>query len=626
MTAENLPPHYSETMNETIKKKLRTLPETPGVYLMKNDAGKIIYVGKAKVLKNRVRQYFMNMGSHTPKVLAMVSNIADFEYILTDTETEAFVLECNLIKKYRPHYNILLKDDKQYPYIRVTMEKEYPDITLARKADDPKSRYFGPYISSATVHNTISLVRNIFKIAHCKKSFPRDIGKERACLYRSMGQCSAPCQNLISGEEYHRVFEEVCDFLAGKHTELLKRLDAEMKEASKHLEFEKAASVRDRIIAIEKLMEKQKVSSVEHTNVDVFALSIGEKDAVVCLLYIRDGKVGGNEQFVLPNISDVEDSEILNSFVNQYYAALPYIPDMVVLPEEIPEQEALYEFLREQKGKIVELRVPRKGVYSDLLKMAEKNAQEALQNHAPGMAERKEIRVLDELQSLLGLPHPPRRIESYDISHLSGTQCVGAVIVMKDGKPDRKHYIRMQIKGGWGNNDYASMNELVFRRFRHRQEHPESELFAPLPDLILMDGGVSQMQAASEAMEAVGVQIPVFGLVKDDHHRTRGMVSREGEVTLMPFGSVFRFLTLVQEEVHKTAISYHRMKRAENAKQSALLEIDGIGAAKGAALMKHFRSIQKIKNAGIDALSDVKGIGPRDAERIYRHFHPYESK
>lgn len=609
-------------MNEKIKEKLRRLPESPGVYLMKNADGEIIYVGKAKVLKNRVRQYFMNLESHTPKVLAMVSNIADFEYILTDTETEAFVLECNLIKKHRPHYNILLKDDKQYPYIRVTMENAYPDISLARKAEDSKSKYFGPYVSSATVYNTISLVKKTFRVAHCHKKFPRDIGKERPCLYRSMGQCLAPCQNLISQEDYYHIFEEICDFLAGKHAELLKRLEEEMKIAAQHLEYEKAASIRDRMIAIQKLSEKQKVSTVEHKNVDIIALSVGERDAMACLLYIRDGKMGGSEQFLLPNVQDVEDSEILNSFVNQYYAALPYIPDMVVLPSSISDQEMLFSFLREQKGKIVEIRVPQKGVYADLLKMAQKNAYDALQHHAPGMAERKEIQILEEIQKMLGLSCPPRRIESYDISHISGTNSVGAVIVMKDGKPDRKHYIRMQIKGGYGNNDYESMKELIYRRFKHRETHPENALFTPLPDLILMDGGMSQMHAANEALEKVGLNIPVFGMVKDDRHRTRGLVSEDGEITMMPFGTVFRFLTLVQDEVHKTAIEYHRKKREKSAKQSVLLEIEGIGENKAAALMKHFRSMQKIREAGESDLMEVRGIGQKDAENIRRHFHP----
>ena len=624
MTAKNLLQRCLETMNEKIKAKLRRIPESPGVYLMKNADGKIIYVGKAKVLKNRVRQYFMNLESHTPKVLAMVSNVEDFDYIITDTETEAFVLECNLIKKYRPHYNILLKDDKEYPYIRVTMQNAYPDISLARKADDPKSRYFGPYVSSATVHNTISLVRKIFKIAHCRKKFPRDIGRERPCLYRSMGQCSAPCQNAISQEEYYRVFLEVCDFLAGKHAELLKRLRQEMKEAAGNLDFEKAASVRDRIAAIEKLSEKQKVSSVEHKNADVFGIAIGEKDAMVCLLTVRDGKMAGSEQFLLRDVSEIEDADLLNGFVNQYYAQMPYIPDMVVLPAAISEEEFLFEYLRDLKGKIVEIRVPQKGVYSDLVKMAQKNAQDALKGHAPGTAERKELRLLDELQKQLGLSHLPRRIESYDISHISGTNSVGAAIVIEDGKPNPKHYIRMQVKGDWGNNDYESMKEIIFRRFKHREEHPESALFAPLPDLILMDGGANQVRAAQEALSAIRLSIPVFGMVKDDRHRTKGLISEDGEITLSPFGSVFHFLTLVQDEVHKTAIRYHRKQREKSAKQSALLEIEGIGKNKAASLMKYFRSIQRIKNASEEELCEAIGIGRRDAERIRRHFHPYE--
>ena len=610
-------------MKVTLKEKLKRLPDNPGVYLMKNEKGTIIYVGKAKVLKNRVRQYFMNLESHTPKVLAMVSNIADFEYIITDTETEAFVLECNLIKKYRPHYNILLKDDKQYPYIKITMKDDYPTISLARKAEEKGAQYFGPYVSSATVNNTIELVQKIFHVAHCRKKFPRDIGKERPCLYRSMGQCSAPCQNLISQEEYHRTFEEICDFLAGNHQALRKRLNEEMMTASAHMEYEKAATIRDRIQAIETLSEKQKVSSVTHRNVDVFAIAVGEKDAMIELMFIRDGKMSGSEHFMLPQVSEIEDREILNGFVKQYYAQDVSIPEVILLSEEIEDQEFLSEYLREKKGRTVDLRTPQKGVYADLVKMAQKNARNALQNHAPGMAERKELRILEELQKTLGLDSLPRRIESYDISHISGSDPVGAAIVFQDGKPARKQYIRMKIKGNQGNNDYESMKEVLFRRFKHREDHPESALFAPLPDLILMDGGITQMHAATEILESFHFSVPVFGMVKDEKHRTRGLVSADGEINLMPFGTVFQFLTRVQDEVHKTAIEYHRKRRELSATQSSLTEVEGIGPQKAKALMKHFRAIKNIKNASVDDILQVSGIGKKDAEAIYRHLHPY---
>ncbi len=616
-------PLYSEMIIVRLEDKLKRLPEQPGVYLMKNAQGKIIYVGKAKVLKNRVRQYFTNIEKHAPKVAAMVSNIADFEYIITDTETEAFVLECNLIKKFRPHYNILLKDDKRYPYIKVTMQDAYPTISLARKADDPKARFFGPYISSATVNHTIELVRKIFHVPHCRKKFPRDIAKERPCLYFSMGRCSAPCQNAISQKDYYGVFEEVCEFLSGNHSALLKRLESDMKAASQALEYEKAASIRDRILAINNLSEKQKVSSTTKRNIDIFALAVGEKDSVVELLYIREGNVSGSETFTIRETSDIESSDILDSFVTQYYNQTQMIPDLVLLPETFEDIALLEAFLHEKKGKTVSVRVPRKGDLLDLMGMAQKNAKNALENHAPGMAERKELRILEELQKTVGLSVLPRRIEAYDISHISGSNSVAAGIVFQDGKPARSKYIRMKIKYNDGNNDYESMREVLYRRFSRMKKEPDNPLFAQVPDLILIDGGKGQLNAASAVLNEFQLNIPVLGMVKDEKHRTRGLVSEDGEVEVLPFGTVFRFISAIQDEVHKTAIAYHRSTREKSATKSVLTEIEGIGPGKAATLMKKFRSIDKIKRASVAELSEVKGIGVRDAEKIHHYFHPF---
>ncbi len=605
--------------------KIKTLPDSPGVYIMKNKDGKIIYVGKAKVLKNRVRQYFMNMASHTPKVRAMVENIADFEYIMCDTEMEALVLECSLIKLHKPKYNILLKDGKNYPYIKLTLNEEYPKMLYVREAKNDGARYFGPYPSGFSVKETFDTVRQIFKIAHCRKSFPKDIGKERPCLYYSMGQCSAPCSGNITKEEYRAIFKDIEKFLEGNDKELLESLTAEMRKAAAELEFERAASCRDKIEAVKNLSEKQKVLSVREGDMDIIACETEDILASVEIFYLRGGKLIGSDSFDVKGDGTLDSESVLSDYMDQYYTKDVFVPKEIYISHEIDSADTLSGYLTERRGSKVMITVPKRGEKKKLVEMAAKNARHNIERmKTEQIKEKMKINSLIELAKALKLEVIPDRIEAYDISHTSGEENVAAMAVFKNGKPSKRDYRIFKIKTVEGANDVASLKETLRRRFTHEEREGDGK-FREQPDLVLMDGGIGQLNAAEEVFSELGLDIPVFGMVKDDRHRTRGVVSDLGEVYLKPTGGAIRLVTYIQDEVHKTAIEYHRKLREKKTLGSELEAVAGIGEAKRKALMTGFKSIDKIKEASIEELAKVKGISHRNAEAIYEYFRGEEN-
>lgn len=600
--------------------KIKLLPDSPGVYIMKNKDGKIIYVGKAKVLKNRVKQYFMDSSNHSPKVKAMVSNIHDFDYILCDSEMEALVLECNLIKEHTPKYNILLKDGKQYPYIKLTLNEEYPKMLFVRKTEKDGAKYFGPYPTGFSVTETFDIVKDLFKIAHCKKSFPSDIGKERPCLYYSMGRCVAPCTGKVSKEEYRKIFSDIDKFLSGSDKELIDKLTLEMKEAAESFEFEKAALCRDKIAAIKNLSEKQKVLSAKDEDIDVLAVFVEDILASVVLFSIRSGKLIGTNSFEVKGEGTLDEKEVLSDFADQYYTRDVYIPKTVYLSHEIGFEDTLGEYLSERRGNKVTVTVPKIGERKRFVEMAVKNAKHNIEKmKTVEIKETMKAHSLIELAQALKLEVIPDRIESYDISHTGGEENVAAMAVFKNGKPSKRDYRIFKINSVQGANDIACLKETLTRRFTHEERKGDGK-FDEIPDLILMDGGIAQLNCAIEVLDSLKLDIPVFGMVKDDKHRTRGVVNSEGEVYLKPTGGAIRLVTYIQDEVHKTAIEYHRKRKEKKMLGSELESISGIGEKKRKALMLYFKSIDKIKNASVEELKKVTGISEKHAKNIYDYF------
>ncbi len=600
--------------------KIKKLPSSPGVYIMKNKDGKIIYIGKAKILKNRVKQYFTASSNHSPKVKAMVSNIADFDYILCDSEMEALVLECNLIKEHTPKYNILLKDGKHYPYIKLTLNEEYPKMLFVRRIEQDGAKYFGPYPTGFGVSETFDIVKEAFKIAHCKKNFPRDIGKERPCLYHSMGRCVAPCSGKVTSEEYKEIFREIDRFLSGSDKELTEKLTEEMKEAAANFEFEKAALCRDKIEALKNLSEKQKVLNAKDEDMDVLAVSVEDILASVELFTIRGGKLIGSHSFDIKGEGTLDEREVLSDFADQYYTGDVYVPKMVYLSHEIESDDALAEFLSVKRGNKVSVIVPKIGERKKIVDMAQKNAKHNIEKMKTAeIKEKMKMNSLIELAQALKLEVIPDRIESYDISHTAGEENVAAMAVFKNGKPSKRDYRIFKINTVEGADDIACLKETLTRRFTHEERENDGK-FSELPDLILMDGGIAQLNCAKEVLGALEIDIPVFGMVKDDKHRTRGVLNEEGEVYLKPTGGAIRLVTYIQDEVHKTAIEYHRKRREKKMLGSELEKIEGVGEGKRKALMLHFRSIDKIKGASVEELCKVKGISERIAENIVSYF------
>lgn len=616
-----------------IQEELKKLPDKPGVYIMKNENNEIIYIGKAVVLKNRVRQYFQSSANHTPKVLAMVAKIKEFEYIVTDSELEALILECNLIKKYRPKFNILLKDDKSYPYIKITMAEEYPRILMTRKIEKDGSKYFGPYSNVTAVRETLDFLKKLFPLKTCNKVFPRDTGKARPCLNYYIYQCLGPCQGDVNKEEYRNLMKAICSFLNGKQEEMLKRLEQQMHQASENMDFERAAGIRNKINSLKHIAEKQKVLSTAMEDQDVIAFAKSNNDSCIQIFFIRGGKLIGREHFIIEGTDEVQGGELLTSFLKQFYSTAAYIPGEIILQEDIDEMNIIEQWLKDKRGAGVHIKVPRKGEKQKLVEMVEQNAFATLKQFKDKItgeyATAKE--GLEELKKVLGLDFLPERIEAYDISNTGTSEMVASMAVFENGMPANKEYRRFKIKSVEIQNDYASMQEVVYRRFRHAEKEragwdkPEGRTssptkFAKMPDLILVDGGLGHVNSVEHVLEDVKVSIPVYGMVKDDSHRTRGLVSRSSEFNLSGNIKLLRFITAIQDEAHRFAIEYNRKLRGKRYSGSILDEIEGVGAKRRKALIKHFKSVQAIKNAGIDDLLAVDGINKVVAEKIYYHF------
>lgn len=618
-----------------IKEELKNLPENPGVYLMHDKHDKIIYVGKAKVLKNRVKQYFGSNKNHPPKVRAMVANVSWFEYIITDTEMEALVLECNLIKKHMPRYNILLKDDKAYPYIKVTMNEEYPRVFMSRKAENDGARYFGPYVGMSTVNNTLEVIRKIFMPPRCKRKFPQDIGKGRPCLNYHIKNCFAPCTGKVSQKEFYEVFEEICKFLDGGHKELLEELKEQMKSAAQSFDYEKAAVLRDKIKAISDIDEKQKIVDADGVNDrDVIAFANGENATHISMFFVRDGKVTGSESYKIEDTEEISESEIIGYFIKQFYSEGASIPAEIVSEIEIPDTEIVAQMLSESRGKKVRITVPKRGEKKEFVAMVKKNAQKAAENDKIRFLRENKNFAVAELAKMLGLEEEPKRIESYDISNISGADSVGAMVVFENGKPQKNKYRQFKIKTVIGADDYASTSEVIYRRFRRGFDELEAiekgELleanarFLPYPDLILADGGKGHVRAIKEMLSAMEIDIPVFGMVKDDRHRTRGMVDENSEIEMKAYGTVFDFITRIQDEVHRFAISCFKSLHSKTTFHSELDDIQGVGKARRLKLMEVFGGIDKIRSASVEELK--KAVDKKTAQAVFEHFHKKEEE
>ena len=606
--------------------ELKKLPDKPGVYIMHDATDEIIYVGKAVNLKNRVRQYFQNSKNKTAKTSALVSHIAYFEYIVTDSEMEALLLECNLIKEHRPKYNVMLKDDKTYPYIKVTLNEDFPRVFITRKYVKDKSRYFGPITDATAAKETVELINRLFPIRKCRKKLPRDMGKERPCLNYHIGQCSAPCDNLISKEEYNKIVDEVIAVLEGKYDYIIKYLEGLMLNASEALEFEKAASYRDRIAGVKKIMEKQKITNSGAGDSDVIAFSRAMDEALVQVFFIRGGKLSGRGHFLINAPDYIDRSGIMTQFVKQFYSGTAYIPKELILEEELlpDEKDAIEELLETMRGSKVTITVPKKGEKHKMVELAAGNA--AITFERIGERIKKEqkqtIGALEEIKDILGLDELPARIESYDISNTQGFESVGSMVVFENGRAKNSDYRKFKIKTVVGANDFASMEEVITRRLSHYiKEKNENGSFARLPDLIMVDGGKTQIAAALNAMDNAGVYVPVCGMVKDDRHRTRGLLYNGEEKEISPNSEGFKLITRIQDEVHRFAIEYHRKLRNEKQIHSVLDDIEGIGSARRKSLMRRFGDIESIRNAEVDELLEADGMTIKAAENVYAYFH-----
>ena len=613
--------------------ELKKLPPNPGVYLMHDDKDEIIYVGKAINLRNRVRQYFQSSRGKSPKIQKMVTLIARFEYIVTDSELEALVLECNLIKEHQPKYNTMLKDDKTYPYIKVTLGEEYPRLFLTRTMKRDKSKYYGPYTSVGAVRDTIDLIHRLYRLRTCKRSLPKDMGKDRPCLNYHIKQCDAPCQGYISKEEYAKAVSQALDFLDGHYEGILNQLEEKMKAAAKELDFETAAAYKELLFSVKEVSQKQKITDFGGDDRDVVSYACEGSDAVVQVFFIRGGKLIGRDNFHL-NIAEGDDSRVmLSEFIKQFYSGTPYIPKEIFLPETIDDSELIEKWLSEKRGQKVLIKVPQKGSKARLVELAEKNAKMVLTKDKEKL-KREELRTtgaVKNLSELLGFEKIIHRMEAYDISNISGYESVGSMVVYEDGVPKRSDYRKFKIKTVKGANDYASMEEVLLRRFSHGLEELEklkekgldleSGSFTSFPDLIMMDGGKGQVNIALGVVERLGLNIPVCGMVKDDNHRTRGLYFNDTEVPLDTHGEVFKLITRIQDEAHRFAIEYHRRLRGKEQVHSILDDIPGIGPARRKALMAHFKSIGAIQEASIEELEEVSEINKSVAEKVYGFFH-----
>lgn len=607
-----------------IDEELKKLPARPGVYLMHNAKDEIIYVGKAVSLKNRVRQYFQSSRNKGLKIEQMVPQIARFEYIVTDSELEALVLECNLIKEYRPKYNTMLKDDKSYPFIQVTVQEEFPRVLFARRMKKDKSKYFGPYTSAGAVKETIDLVRKLYCLRACSKKLPADQGKERPCLYYHIHQCKAPCQGWITPEEYRQQVDDALNFLNGNFQGVIQELTVKMEQASEELRFEEACEYRDLIESVRRIGEHQKITGSSGEDRDVVALALDREDAVAQIFFIRDGKLIGRDHFYLRVAAGEERSGVLLSFLKQFYAGTPFIPRELMLSDEIEDHEVLEEWLGRKRGQKVHIKVPKKGSKEKLVELAAHNAQIILNQDRERLKreEGRTIGAVKEIGRWLSM-EPPERIEAYDISNISGFQSVGSMVVYEKGKPKRADYRKFRIKSVEGPNDYASMEEVLSRRFQRGIDADSG--FEKLPDLIMMDGGRGQVNVALEALNQMGLQIPVCGMVKDDNHRTRGLYFNNCEIPIDRNGEGFHLITRIQDEAHRFAIEYHRLLRSKGQVHSVLDDIPGIGPGRRKELMRHYQSLDEIRNAGLEELRKLPSMNERAARSVYDYFHKSEN-
>lgn len=611
-----------------IAKELKKLPQKPGVYLMKDADHHVIYVGKAVNLRNRVRQYFQSSRNQTAKTRSMVPHIREFEYIVTDSEMEALILECNLIKKYHPYYNIMLKDDKTYPYIKVTVQEMFPRIFVTRRVEKDKAKYYGPFTDVLAMKETVETLHNLFPIRKCKKSLPKEIGKERPCLNFHIGQCLAPCSGKVSAAEYQVYVKDAMDFLEGKHEDIMKKMEREMAEAAESMEYEKAASLRDKLRAIQSVAQKQKMANTGLGDVDVIAFVRAFQECLVQVFFIRGGKMTGRENFTLTAPEEQSRSEILTAFVKQFYSGTAFIPKEIILQEDLAEEERglIADYLAQRRGSKVTLTVPVKGEKHKLVELAHQNAMLIFEQFGEKLRreEQRTKGAMEELRQALGLPTPLRRVEAYDISNTQGFASVGSMVVFEDGKAKNSDYRKFKIKTVIGANDYASMKEVITRRLNHairEKTEGKASSFTRLPDLILMDGGKTQVHAAEEVLAAFGMEIPVCGMVKDEKHRTRGLLFREKEIQMPLTSEGFKLVTRIQDEVHRFAITYHRKLRQERNLHSVLDDIPGIGEVRRKALLRHFGSVENIAQAEVADLLEVAEMTIPSAEQVYAFFH-----
>ena len=599
-----------------LRKKAMALPLQPGVYIMKNKDRKIIYIGKAKKLKNRVSSYFGSHSNHSLKVIRMVENVDDFDYILCDSEFEALVLECSLIKQHQPKYNILLKDDKGYNYIKITKE-QFPSIRECKQMLDDNATYIGPYTSNFSVKQAVEETLKIFKLPRCNKKFPKDYGKSRPCLNGFMGICSAPCAGRIKQEEYANNVEDAIAFLKGGSVKAVRQMQEQMQEFSENLQFEEAAKLRDRIRAIKNLEEKQKVVSINVPEEDVFALVNSKKKACFEVIRFEHGKLTDTEFWLIDSVDDLAQSRF--ELIERYYSMRDRIPSRIAVDGEIADEELLKSFLESKRGKKLEFIHPQKGEHLSIVNMCISNAHEHLAQQQGRLG--KEFATLEELRGLLGLEKLPEYIESYDISHTFGADNVAGMVVFHNGRPMKSAYKRFAIKGFDGQNDVGSMREVLTRRFNHYYNDEEGSTFKILPDLILLDGGEPQVNAVLPIVRSMGLNVPIFGMVKDNKHRTRAIAVNGGEIEINSHRKVFTLVSSIQEEVHRFAITYHHNKHKKSTLSTSITKIEGIGDAKAKALLKHFKTVTAIKNASVEELAETDGISKRNAESIFEFYH-----
>ena len=616
-----------------IQDELKKLPKQPGVYIMRDENDTIMYVGKAINLYNRVRSYFRKIVGRGPQIDRMVSQIARFEYIVTDSELEALVLENNLIKENSPRYNTMLKDDKTYPYIKVTISEEFPRILFSRLMKKDKSKYFGPFTSAAAVKDTIELINKIYGLRTCNRVLPRDIGVDRPCLNYHMNRCSAPCDGKITKEEYAERIQGALDFLDGNYSPIIKDLSEKMEAASEELNFERAATYRDLLASVRQIAQKQKMTDAAMEDKDILAIASDENDAVVQVFFVRDGRLIGREHFYMTHVSENPQSEILLNFVKQFYAGTPFIPRELMLPEAIEDMDVIEQWLTQRKGSRVYLKVPERGQKEKLMELAAQNASLVLSKDKERIKreEGRTIGAVKEIEKLLGIKGL-NRMEAYDISNISGFANVGSMVVYEKGKPKKSDYRKFRIKSVSGPDDYACMHEVLTRRLLHGiEERQELEVrdidakygsFTKFPDLILMDGGRGQVNICLQVLDELGIRIPVCGMVKDDNHRTRGLYYNNVELPIDTRSEGFKLITRIQDEAHRFAIEYHRSLRSKSQVKSSLDDIPGIGPARRKALMRSFKSIEDIKNASVEELMKVPEIPEKTARQIYDFFHP----